>query len=171
MFVESIGEIMDIELYEDMNPDALMNKLNEFLHADCRVLTAINMPDKHEAIEIECKWARYEGTLSKKYLKKNEINDIIKSVLDEENIFTERTNKKGFKKQVNIRKSIGSIKVIEERDDSIKIAFVLKATNSNSNDEDIPILRADDFMKIIFPEFEWEVLRVELLDENKKGLV
>ncbi len=170
IFLESRGELMDIELYEDLEPESLMQKINKHLHEDSRVLKAIKMPDKHEAIEIEARWACYEAVPLKKDLKKNEITVIIENVLAHENIFIERTNKKGLKKQIDVRKSIDSINVIENGD-SFKIKFVLKATNSNSNGEDIPILRADDFINLIFPDTDWSITRIDLTDEHKKVLL
>ena len=32
LFAQSRGELMDIELYEDMNPDELISKMNNYLH-------------------------------------------------------------------------------------------------------------------------------------------
>ena len=102
--------------------------------------------------------------------KKNDIEDIIKHVLEKDNILIERTNKKGLKKQVDVRKSIESIEVFEIND-SIKLKFVLKATNSNSEGEDIPILRANDFIKLVFNDIDWDITRIELLDKDKKSLI
>ncbi len=170
LFAESIGEVMDIELYENLEPNILMEKLNDFLHADCRIIAAKRMPERHDAIEVEARWASYEAVFTKKDLKKNEIEGIIKNVLTKENIFIERTNKKGLTKQVDIRKSIDEI-VLNESSDSIKIDFVLKATNSNSIGEEIPILRADEFIKLIFPNSDCKITRLELMDENKKSLL
>ena len=147
-----------------------MQKINEHLHEDSRILKAIKMPDKHEAIEIEARWACYEAVPLKKDLKKNEITGIIENVLAREKIFIERTNKKGLKKQIDVRKSIDSINLIKDRD-YFKIKFVLKATNSNSDGEEIPILRADDFINLIFPDTDWNITRVNLTDENKKVLL
>ena len=170
LFVESTGELMDIELYEDMPTEELMKKMNEFLHDGCRILQAKKMPEKHEAIEIDARWACYEATPVKKDLKKNEIEVIINNVLTQENIFVERTNKKGLTKQVDIRKSIKSIKT-EDIDGTFRIKFVLKATNSNLEGEDIPILRADDFVKTIFADYDWDILRTSLLDAYGKSLL
>ena len=161
---------MDIELYENMDTEDLMKKLNTFLHEDCRAIKVKKMPEKHEAIEMEARWASYCATLAKKCLKKNEIEDIIKSVLESESILTERTNKKGLKKQVDIRKSIASLAVVGD-ENNFKIEFVLKATNSNSANEEIPILRADDFINLIFPNTDWNILRLELMDECKRVLL
>ena len=170
LFVESDGELMDIELYKNMNTEDLSNKLNQSLHEYCRVIKCKKMPEKHEAIEMEARWASYSATLTKKSLKKNEIEDIIKSVLESESILTERTNKKGLKKQVDIRKSIASLAVVGD-ENNFKIEFVLKATNSNSANEEIPILRADDFINLIFPNTDWNILRTELMDECKRVLL
>ena len=169
LFVKSKGEIMDIELYENIQPADLMKKMNEFLHEGCRIIDAKRMPDKHEAIEIEARWASYEAVLLKKNLKKNDVEGIINHVLSQPSILVERTNKKGLKKQVEIRKSIGHIHA-EENSDPIKIKFVLKATNSNSFGEDIPILRADDFINLVFPDTSWDIIRTELLNEKKESL-
>lgn len=170
LFVESQGELMDIELYRDMVPADLMSKLNEFLHEDCRAISCKKMPQKHEAIEIETRWASYIAEFPRKDLKKNEIKVIINHVLNQENIFLERTNKKGLKKQVDIRKSIKSITLLEDSD-IIKIRFVLKATNSNAIGEEIPILRADDFIKLLLPNIDCNIERMELMDENEKVLL
>lgn len=170
LFVSSEGEIMDLELYTDIDEDILKENLNKYLHEGCRILKVKKMPDKHDAIELEARWGVYEATLLKKDLKKIEIKDIINSVLSKDSILVERINKKGLKKQVDIRKSIESVNIIDD-EDSTKIKFVLKATNSNSENGTIPILRADDFMNLLFPNTDWDIVRVELLDEFKKSLI
>ena len=170
LFVSSVGEVMDIELYENISCEDLIVKLNNSLHENCRILKAKRMPDKHETVEMEARWATYEAVLQNKDLKKNQIEDIIKGVLAKESIFVERTNKKGLKKQVDIRKSIESIET-EYNDDSLKIRFVLKATNSNSADENIPILRADDFISVAFPDSDWDICRLDLLNDLKQSLM
>lgn len=170
LFAQSRGELMDIELYEDMEPNDLIEKMNKYLHNGCQILSAKKLVTKTEAIEVEAHWARYEATLIKKDLKKNEIADIINSVLSKDEVLVERTNKKGLKKQVNIRKSIGLINIIENTD-PIKISFILKATNSNSGSEEIPILRADDFINLLFPNSDWDIERIELLNEYEKSLI
>ena len=170
LFIESDAELMDLELYENIEPEVLSKKLNNFLHEGCQILEAKKMPDKHEAIEIEACWACYVASPVKKSLKKNEIEVIIDSVLAKDNIYIERTNKKGLTKQVDIRKSIKSIQ-IEDIDDTFRIKFVLKATNSNLENQEIPILRADDFVKIVFPSIDWNIVRTNLLDAEEKSLL
>ena len=83
LFVKSRGEIMDIELYENMEPVDLIEKMNKFLHDGCRIIDAKRMPEKHDAIEIEARWASYEALSLKKNLKKNDIESIIKHVLEQ----------------------------------------------------------------------------------------
>ena len=170
LFVESQGELMDIELYENLVPEILQQKLNKFLHKDARIIKCTKLPDNQKSVETEAYWAYYEALPVKKHLKKNEIEVIINNVLEQKNIFVERTNKKGLKRQVDIRKSIESIK-IEEKNDSCKIKFVLKATNNRIDNEEIPILRADDFIKILFPNTNWNIVRTDITDENKRSLL
>ncbi len=73
------------------------------------------------------------------------------NVLSRLNILAQRTNKKGLKKQVEIRQTI-ELANMRNYNDSIKIKFVQKAINSNYFGKVLPIFRADDFNNLCISE-------------------
>ena len=71
-----------------------------------------------------------------------------------------------MKKQINIRQSLHSATISDEH--SGKIEFILKTAQGAPRE--IQSLRADDFLQMLTPNLRWNIVRVDLLDENFKKI-
>ncbi|MDD3593597.1 MAG: TIGR03960 family B12-binding radical SAM protein [Candidatus Gastranaerophilales bacterium] len=171
LFLEGEAELADIELYEDITPEELVRRINLVLHKDSRVLKAQKLDKSSDSIDKTVHWAEYEAFVPKKNnLIKNDLEGKINHVLSSESILVEKTNKKSLKKQIEIRKSIDSI-VLEKDDDFYRVKFVLRAAQGDKDGLNTPSFRADEFMKLLLGNADYQAVRLRLLDENKKSLL
>ena len=79
----------------------------------------------------------------------------------EDEIFLKKKTKKGIDKLINIKQSV---KDVELKDNKL---YVTLKTGQN---QDIPSVRADDLMKIFYPEDKFEITRLVLFDENMNAM-
>ncbi len=162
LFAQSEGELVDIEIYDNLSPDEVKNIINPNLPKGAEI-TRVEQVDRHcTPVDIAAQWAEYKIT---PYFKSNESSlynfekfryDVNK-VLSLSEILLTKKNKKGFEKTTDIKKSIGSYRF---GSDSL---FIILKTGQGS---DIPALRADDLMKLVNSEQIFEITRMRFLDEN-----
>ena len=158
IFVESEGELIDIELRDDISTEELINKLNNVLPSKIKVINAEKITRQHPAIDILVQWAQFTFEPFKQGILKNEDLLYIKDKISSSNeIFIEKINKKGIKKLVNIKPSIKSVDV-----EGDKIIMVLKAGQSG----DIPSVKPDDVIKLVNKDVDFRIIRTEFYDEN-----
>ena len=86
------------------------------------------------------------------------IRDVISS---SDEILIEKINKKGIKKLVNIKRSIKSTEVKEN-----KLYMVLKTGQS----DEIPSVKPDDVIKIYMPDINFRIIREKFYDINMNEL-
>ena len=160
LFAESEGELVDIEIYDDINKEKLIDIINSKLPTGAFVKDAQKIERYADAVDIIAHWAEYK---IKPYAKSNItintddfVNDV-NSVLSRFEIIINKKNKKGVEKTLNIKKSIGSY-----RFDDNYLYIHLKVGQGS----DIPALRADDLMKLINPNHIYEITRLRFLDEK-----
>lgn len=177
LFIEGENEYVDIELYDEVTASDLMRLLNNSLPESSKILKVSNIPKSSVSLDHIIEWAKYESVIEKNKLLKNyDLAGNINSVLSKDEILIEKTNKKGLKKQINIRPSVHSIE-LKEDEDNYKLTFILKTGQGNSLSEpnnpeaQIKSVRADVFLETITPEIDWEVKRVSLLNKNLKSLL
>lgn len=175
LFAESEGEFVDIEIYDNISEQDLIDIINSKL-PDGAIVTNAKLIDRSTpAVDIIAHWAEYK---IKPYYKSSEnrcdsdgeynfippplynyekfVYDVNK-VLSSENIFITKKNKKGFEKTTDFKKSIGTYRF---EDNSL---FICLKTGQGS---DIPALRADDLMKLVNENQIFEITRVRFLDEK-----
>ena len=162
IFVESNGELIDIELCNDIEPNELITKLNAVLPKNIEILNAEKITRQHSAIDILVQWAEFTFEPFKQGILKNQdllyIKDKISSSSE---IFIEKINKKGIKKLVNIKSSIKSVDV-----EGNKITMILKTGQS----EEIPSVKPDDVIKLFKNEVDFRIIRTGLFDKNMNKL-
>ena len=169
LFVESEGELVDIELYDNLNEQEIMDILNPNLPEGAHIKSVRQIDKSEKAIDIAACWAEYK---IRPYTKSNSIDtDVsgstlynfekfgydIERVLSSDCILITKKNKKGFEKTTDFKKSIG---VYRFEDDNL---FICLKTGQGS---DVPALRADDLMKLVNSEQLFEITRVRFLDET-----
>lgn len=166
LFIESECELVDIELYDELEIADLQLKLEKVLPEGCKILKIENLDKTAKAIDHTVQWAEYEIKLFNDPI--NNFESLLynmKEVLSSEEIILTKKNKKGFLKKTNIKPSIKTYEFKDEGKN--KSLFTVLKTGQNS---DIPAIRADDLMKIIAPDILFDIKRVRFFDENMKEI-
>ena len=162
LFAESEGELVDIEIYDNVSGQEIMDLINPNLPEGAKILSVQQIERSETAINLAAQWAEYRVT---PYNKSNAdtlynfdkfMYDVDK-VLSSAEILITKKNKKGFDKTTDFKKSIGTHRF---KDNSL---FICLKTGQES---DIPALRADDLMKLVNKEQIFDITRVRFLDEN-----
>ena len=167
LFAESEGELVDIEIYDEIEKEDLIELINSKLPEGARVIDAKQVERFARATEVEAQWAEYkitpyskvsEGLNSTTPLYKTEdfMYDV-RNVLSSDSILITKKNKKGLEKTTDFKKSIGTYRFEENS------LFIYLKTGQGS---DVPALRADDLMKLVNPNRIFEITRVKFLDEK-----
>lgn len=162
LFAESEGELVDIEIYDNLSGQEIMDLINPNLPEGAKIISVKQIERSETAINLAAQWAEYRIT---PYNKSNAdtlynfdkfMYDVDK-VLSSAEILITKKNKKGFDKTTDFKKSIGTHRF---EGDSL---FICLKTGQES---DIPALRADDLMKLVNKEQIFDITRVRFLDEN-----
>ena len=162
IFVESKGELIDIELCDDIGTTELINKLNSVLPTDIRVIEANKITRQDPAIDILAQWAMFSFEPFEEGILKNEDLVYIKDKISSSNeIFIEKINKKGVKKLVNIKSSIHSVDI-----EGCKINMILKVGQS----DEIPSVKPDDVIKLFNNNVNFRIIRTEFYDKDMNKL-
>ncbi len=162
IFVESEGELIDIELSEHIEPDKMGERFNSVLPPNIKVLNVEKITRQTTAIDILAQWTQFLFTPIKEGILKNEDLLYIKDTISSNNeIFIEKINKKGVKKLVNIKPSIKSIDV-----EGNKIKMILKTGQS----EEIPSVKPDDVIKLFRNDVDFRIVRTDFYDKNMNKL-
>ena len=162
LFAESEGELVDIEIYDNLTEEEVKNIINPNLPEGAEIVGVKRIEQFATAVDIEAQWAEYRIT---PYNKSNE-NSLynfekfrydVDKVLSCDEVLITKKNKKGFEKTTDFKKSIGTHRF--EGDN----LFICLKTGQGS---DIPALRADDLMKLVNPNQVFDITRVRFLNEN-----
>ena len=162
IFVESECDLIDIEIYNDIEEKELISRLNKVLPENIKVLSARKTEKSLPAIDVIAQWALYSFTPFKEGILKNEDLLYIKDNISSSNeIFIEKINKKGIKKLVNIRPAIKSAEVKENT-----LYMILKTGQS----EEIPSVKPEDVIKLYKPDVEFRIIRKAFYDKDMNRL-
>ena len=162
LFAESEGELVDIEIYDNLSPEEIKTAINPNLPQGAEVIEVKQIDRRAPAVDIEAHWAEYRIT---PYNKSNEnmlynfekFSYDVDKVLSCDEVLITKKNKKGFEKTTDFKKSIG-VHRFEENS-----LFICLKVGQGS---DIPALRADDLMKLVNPNQIFDITRVRFLTEN-----
>ena len=162
LFAESEGELVDIEIYDNLAEKEVMDKINPELPDGAEIIDVKRVERYAQAVDIAAHWAEYK---IKPYYKSNE-NSLynfekfrydVDKVLSSDEILITKKNKKGFEKTTNYKKSIGTYRFEDES------LFICLKTGQGS---DVPALRADSLMKLVSENQIFEITRVRFFSEN-----
>ena len=161
LFAESDCELVDIELYEYIEPSVLKQKLEKCLPNGAKIISIVNINKSVKSVDVTAQWAEYKIDIFDKTLYDFEtLRYNTDKVLSSQEIFIEKENKKGLVKKTDIKPSIKSYKF---EDDSLFI--VLKTGQS-----DVPALRADVLMNLIAPNVIFSIKRTKFFDTDLQEL-
>ena len=166
LFAESKGELVDIEILDNLTPKDVMDAINPKLPDGAQVIEVKEVERYATAVDIAAQWAEYKIT---PYFKSDEaelynfekIRYDIERVLSSDSILITKKNKKGLEKTTDFKKSIGSYRFTE---DSL---FIHLKTGQGS---EIPALRADSLMELVDRNRIFNITRLRFLDEKLREL-
>lgn len=170
LFIESECELVDIEIYDNLETQDIQLKLEKVLPKECKILDIKKIDKSTKAIDNTAQWAEYQIKLFDKSLHKfSNLRYNMDKVLSSDEILLTKKNKKGFLKTTNIKSSIKSYRFEGEN------LFIVLKTGQMVLSQDkqsgeqfniVPALRADDLMNVIAPGILFDIKRINFFDEN-----
>lgn len=164
LFAQSEGELVDIEIYDNLTEKEVMDIINPKLPNGAKIINVKRVERYTTAVDIAAQWAEYCIT---PYCKSNENYDFeefkkdVERVLTSPEILISKKNKKGVEKTTDFKKSVGTY-----RFEGGSLYIFLKTGQGS----EIPALRADSLMQIVNPERLFYITRLRFLDENLREL-
>lgn len=158
LFCESLTELVDIELWEDVSPEFVKSELQRVLPEESEIISVHKIDRAAPSIDQTASWAEYKVKIFNSVLY--DFDKLVyntERVLSSEEILVKKKNKKGLVKTVNIKSSIGSHRFEDG------CLFIVLKTGQGS---EIPPLRADVLMDIIAPDVVFDITRVKFLSET-----
>ncbi len=164
LFAQSEGELVDIEIYDNLTEKEVMDIINPKLPDGAKIIDVKRVERYTTAVDIAAQWAEYCIT---PYCKSNENYDFeefkkdVERVLTSPEILISKKNKKGIEKTTDFKKSVGT-----HRFDKGSLYIFLKTGQGS----DISALRADSLMQLVNPDRLFYITRLRFLDENLREL-
>ncbi len=164
LFAQSEGELVDIEIYDNLTENEVMDVINPKLPDGAKIVDVKRVERYTTAVDIAAQWAEYCIT---PYCKSNENYDFeefkkdVERVLTSPEILISKKNKKGIEKTTDFKKSVGT-----HRFEGGSLYIFLKTGQGS----EIPALRADSLMQLVNPDRLFNITRLRFLDENLKEL-
>lgn len=162
LFAESEGELVDIEILDNLTPQEIMDIINPKLPNGAKIINVKEIERYATAVDICAQWAEYKiipyhksGNFSQHEFELFKTK--IENILSMPEILITKKNKKKQDKIINIKNSIGAYKFEENA-----LYIHLKVGQGS----DIPALRADDLMKLVDSSKIYEITRIKFLDEK-----
>ncbi len=164
LFCESLTELVDIELREDVSPEFVKDELQKVLPKESQIVSVEKINKSVPSIDQMACWAEYKIKIAdiacesgkSLYDFENLVYNTEK-VLASDEILVEKKNKKGLVKTINMKTSIGSHRFEDG------YLFIVLKTGQGS---EIPPLRADVLMNIIAPDVLFDITRIKFLTES-----
>ncbi|MBQ2643969.1 DUF2344 domain-containing protein [bacterium] len=143
IFIESITEFIDIEIFDNLEIEEVKHKIQKVLPKDIQLLKIKNIDKTEKPIDNIIEWAEYEFSLIEEgiYDIKSLLYDVKEKFDSNDEIVIEKKNKKGITKIINIKPSIKNIYLQNNN-----IIMVLK-TGQNT---DVPAIRADVAIELFY---------------------
>ena len=160
LFAESEGELVDIEILDNLTPQEVMDTINPKLPNGAEVIEAKEVERYATAVDICAQWAEYKIVPYTKGGTEENFEDFkeqVEKVLSMDKILITKKTKKKQDKVVNFKNSVGSYRFEEEA-----LYIHLKVGQGS----EIPAFRADDLMKVVNSNKLYEITRIKFLDEK-----
>ena len=164
LFAQSKCELVDIEIYDSLSEEEIKQKLEKVLPSGAEILSIVKIEKSAKSIDTTVCWAEYEVKLFDDTLYDFEdFKYNTDRVLNSQEIFIEKKNKKGLIKKIDIKPCIKSYKF------NGNSLFIILKTGQNL-EGGIPSLRADVLMELIAPNVKFDITRTRFFDENNQEL-
>lgn len=159
IFLESDCELVNFQVQEPLK-ESFLEDFKKFSPNGIEVV-GLEKPEASEPKSLEnyIQWARYEAKIAKPIYNSDELRYIIEKCLSSSEFLITKKTKKGIEKTINYRASLKSFEIKEDN----SLSFILKA----GQNEQIPALRADEFLKTLFGDINlFRIKRVEFFDTD-----
>ena len=160
IFIESDCELINFQTYDELD-DSFIEKFNNFSSSGIEIVEFKKIIEENEPKSLEnyCQWAQYEADFKNLIYNLDEIRYIINTCLSSPEFLITKKTKKGIEKTINYR---NSLKLLELNDNAV-LTFILKV----GQNEDVPALRADEFLKTLFKDDNiFKIKRVKFFDTD-----
>ena len=164
IFIESNCELVNFQTLEPL-ADNFLEQFKKFSPKGIEVISLSKIDDnKNEPKSLEnyVQWAKYETILNDEknhVYNLDKIRYIIEKCLSSDELLITKKTKKGIEKTINYRNSLKTFEIL----DGNVLSFVLKA----GQNEEVPSLRADEFLKTLFGDSSiFKIKRVEFFDTD-----
>ena len=158
IFMESETEFIDFELFESYDTNELKTVLNKSFDPMAQIINICEIDKNTLSLDHTTQWARYEiSHLVEDVSNFQDLMYIKDKLTSEDEIFLKKKTKKGIDKLVNIKQSVKDVEINDNK------LYVTLKTGQNT---DIPSVRADDLMKIFYPEKKFSITRTAFYDED-----
>lgn len=169
--VESIGEYFELDLTENVNPNKIVNELNEVLPNKVKILSA-RYNESKDSLMTMCKYAEYLIDIESESIDIDCINKLLGKMTKDGIVYTKekkgKSKNKIIKKEVNTKDFIHYANAKVVNDKKAKLEVVFKTTAKGS-------LKASDFINILTDNGidvdYYTAMKVDSLDENFKPLI
>ncbi len=165
IFLESKAEFVTLRTTAPLDDD-FKQKFESNVNQNVRLIYIKEVSDtkEYDSLDNVLQWASYSGKIyDKNNLPISNFEKVFynsEKCLSSDEFLIEKISKKGIKKVLNYRNSINLLELKED-----ELSFILKT----GQDENIPSLRADEFLKHLFnDEFNFEIKRVCFFDKDFK---
>ena len=165
LFAESITELVDIELCEDITENELREKLEKVLPKQSKIIEIKKIEKSTLAIDNTVCWAEYKIEIfNERVYEFEKLVYNVNKVLSSNEIYIEKKNKKGLIQKINVKESIKSYRFED------KSLFIVLKTGQGITDEGAVALRADVLMNEIAPNTPFNITRVKFFDKSLEEL-
>jgi len=162
IFLESECELVNFQTHEPL-PNDFKEKFKKYSSDGIELLSIEEIqPNEPKSLENYIQWAEYEAILTeekKSVYNLEKISYIIEKCLSSDELLIKKKTKKGIEKIINYRSSLKSFEIKENN----ILSFILKTGQNDT----IPALRADEFLKALFNESNiFQIKRVKFFDTD-----
>ena len=162
IFLESDCELVNFQTYEPLEAD-FKEKFKKFSPEGIELLGFEEIKQNEpKSLENYIQWAQYEANVreeKKAIYNFEKIRYIIEECLSSDELLIRKKTKKGIEKTINYRNSLKNLEIKAD----CSLSFILKAGQNDA----IPSLRADEFLKALFGEDNiFKIKRTKFFDTD-----
>lgn len=167
---ESIGEYFDLELNQEIAPEEFINRMNNVLPKEMRILAA-EYADSDESIMSRCRYVEYIINAEFESLNVDELKAYFNEMLADGVVYERHKKNKKNKnvvKEINTKDLIKYLNVRKTGDCTASIEAVFITTETGS-------MKTDEFMKLLegkgFIFTYYTIMKINSLDKNMKAIL
>lgn len=165
--LESYGEYMDVEVEDDLDEEEFINKLNEQMPMGLVFIKAKKFKEKTKSLMSIVSHSRY--IIEIKNIETKDIKSKIDKYMKQDEIIITKKTKKGKLKEIDIKKRIYSIDIVDIKDDSLVLNTILQCSSEGNLKPSIFVSNMMEYLNLN-EEYKMDVNRIDLY-KNEDGKI